>query len=99
MSPYVSPAVQPTLRGTTVELQPLQQEHGAQLLAAAADGELWNMTVTVIPGPYTVAQYIATALEGRAAGSVMPFVFVRRDTGQIVGSTRFWKIDTANRKM
>lgn len=99
MSSHVSPASQPTLTGTTVELQPLQAEHASKLVAAAADGELWNMKVTVIPSPETVAQYIATALEGRTAGTVMPFVIVRRDTGQIVGSTRFWKIDTVNRKM
>ena len=29
----------------------------------------------------------------------MPFVIVQRATGAIVGSTRFWKIDLANRKM
>jgi hypothetical protein len=29
----------------------------------------------------------------------MPFVIVRRDTGRIVGSTRFWKIDRTNRKL
>ncbi|MFC7287240.1 GNAT family N-acetyltransferase [Herminiimonas glaciei] len=90
---------QPTLVGTTVELRPLQKEHAAQLVQAATDGELWNMKVTVIPGPDTVGPYIATALEGRANETVMPFVIVRRDTGQIVGSTRFWKIDLANRKM
>ncbi|MGK5057586.1 GNAT family N-acetyltransferase [Janthinobacterium sp. LB2P49] len=87
------------LRGQLVELLPLQPEHGPQLLQAAADGELWNMTVTVVPGPATMAAYIVTALEGRRAGSVMPFVIVQRATGSIVGSTRFWKIDRANRKM
>ena len=89
------------LRGQLVELLPLQPEHGPQLLQAAADGELWNMTLTVVPGPDpdAMAAYIATALEGRRAGSVMPFVIVQRVTGAIVGSTRFWKIDRANRKM
>jgi RimJ/RimL family protein N-acetyltransferase len=99
MNAHVFPENQPTLTGLTVELRPLKTEHASELLAAAADGELWNMKVTVIPGPETVGQYIASALEGRASGSVMPFVIVRRDTGQIVGSTRFWKIDLANRKM
>jgi len=42
-----------TLTGTTVELQPLQREHAAALLAAAADGELWNLKVTHVPGPDT----------------------------------------------
>lgn len=90
---------QPVLRGELVELQPLQASHRADLLQAAADGELWNMTLTVVPGEATVDKYIATALEGRAAGSVMPFVIVVRASGQVIGTTRFWKLDAANRKL
>ena len=90
---------QPTLAGKLVELRPLQPEHAAALLNAAADGQLWSMKVTVVPGPETIEKYITTALEGRQAGTVMPFVIVRRDTGLVVGSTRFWKIDRVNRKM
>jgi RimJ/RimL family protein N-acetyltransferase len=92
-------SMQLTLTGHTVELRPLQQDHAQGLLDAAADGQLWNMKLTVVPGPETIGGYIATALDGRAAGTVMPFVIVRRDTGAIVGSTRFWKIDRANRKL
>lgn len=95
----VTSSPQPTLRGDTVELQPLQAVHAETLLDAAADGELWNLKVTVIPGPTTVDQYIATAVAGREAGTMLPFLIVRKDTGAIVGSTRFWKIDRANRKM
>ncbi|SFB36214.1 Protein N-acetyltransferase, RimJ/RimL family [Collimonas sp. OK607] len=91
--------IQPTLVGKLVELLPLQPEHAAALLNAAADGQLWDMKVTVVPGPGTIDKYIATALEGRQAGTVMPFVMIRRDTGLVVGSTRFWKIDRMNRKM
>jgi N-acetyltransferase len=90
---------QVVLSGNAVELQPLQDFHGADLVNAASDGELWNMKVTVIPGPETVDGYIATALAGRKAGSVMPFAIVQRETGRIVGSTRFWKIDRKNRKL
>ncbi|WP_342652906.1 GNAT family protein [Pseudomonas sp. F3-2] len=87
------------LSGKRVELLPLRAEHAPQLLQAAEDGELWNMKVTVIPGPSTVEQYIATALAGRDAGTVMPFAIVHRETGRIVGSTRFWKIDRQHRKL
>ena len=87
------------LRGQLVDLLPMQADHAPQLLQAAADGELWNMSVTVVPGPGTIARYVATALEGRRAGTVMPFVIVQKSTGAIVGSTRFWKIDGPNRKM
>ncbi|NNB72132.1 GNAT family N-acetyltransferase [Pseudomonas fluorescens] len=88
-----------TLTGTTVELQPLQREHTAALVEAAADGELWNLNVTNVPGPETVGKYLDLALAGRAAGTMIPFAIVRRDGGQVVGSTRFWKVDRVNRKL
>jgi len=88
-----------TLTGTTVELQPLQREHAAALVEAAADGELWNLNVTHVPGPETVAKYIDLALAGREAGTMIPFAIVRRDGGQVLGSTRFWKVDRVNRKL
>ncbi|ERH57770.1 GNAT family N-acetyltransferase [Pseudomonas simiae] len=88
-----------SLTGTTVELLPLQREHKTALLEAAADGELWNLKVTNVPGPDTVDQYIDTALAGRDVGSMIPFTLVRRDDGQVVGSTRFWKVDRINRKL
>ncbi|MFT0546029.1 GNAT family N-acetyltransferase [Allopusillimonas ginsengisoli] len=91
--------IQPRLIGKTVELQPLQQEHASRLLKAAADGQLWSLKFTVVPGLETIGKYIETALEGRESETVMPFVIVRRDTGLLVGSTRFWKIDRTNRKM
>ncbi|NVZ18876.1 GNAT family N-acetyltransferase [Pseudomonas costantinii] len=88
-----------TLTGTTVELQPLQREHAAALVEAAADGELWNLKVTHVPGPETVDKYLDIALSGREAGTMIPFAIVRRDSGQVVGSTRFWKVDRVNRKL
>jgi RimJ/RimL family protein N-acetyltransferase len=91
--------MQPTLTGNTVELRPLERDHAQALLDAAADGQLWNFRLTVVPGPATMDGYIDTALAGRDAGTVMPFVIVRRDTGAVVGSTRFWKIDHADRKL
>ncbi|NBB11891.1 GNAT family N-acetyltransferase [Pseudomonas sp. SLFW] len=99
MSSEVIATEQVTLTGNSVTLLPLQAEHAASLVQAAEDGELWNMKVTVIPGPTTVESYIATALAGRAAGTVMPFAIVHRATGKIVGSTRFWKIDRKHRKL
>ncbi|MGX7872228.1 GNAT family N-acetyltransferase [Mesorhizobium sp. ORM6] len=90
---------QPTLVGETVELEPLRPEHSQALLSAAADGELWNLKATVVPGPATIDGYLASALAGRQAGSVMPFAIVLRATRLICGSTRFWKIDRTNRKL
>lgn len=87
-----------SLIGQHVKLLPLQPIHAQDLLRAAADGKLWELKVTVVPGPDTVDDYIATAMRGRAAGTVMTFVIISMATGKIVGTTRFWKIDRANRK-
>jgi len=95
-SPSIEP---PPLIGERVELRPLQASDRQALLDAAADGQLWNLKVTVVPGAETIDAYLDTALQGRAAGTVMPFAIVDRASGRVIGSTRFWKIDRKNRKL
>ncbi|WP_420488477.1 GNAT family N-acetyltransferase [Paraburkholderia phytofirmans] len=92
-------ALQLTLVGKTIDLRVLEPADAPCLLDAAADGELWNLKVTVVPGPSTIDPYVATALRGHQEGHVVPFVVIARDTGRIIGSTRFWKIDRTNRKL
>lgn len=88
-----------TLQGSRISLRPLQYADADALVHAAADGELWNLTVTVVPSSTTVDAYLKKALDGRDAGTVMPFVIVLKDTGEVIGSTRLWKIDRINRKL
>ncbi|WP_085690388.1 MULTISPECIES: GNAT family N-acetyltransferase [unclassified Pseudomonas] len=91
--------MQTTLQGQGIILRPLQYTDADALLRAAADGELWNLTVTVVPSATTVDAYLKKALDGREAGTVMPFVIALKETGEVIGSTRFWKIDPLNRKL
>jgi RimJ/RimL family protein N-acetyltransferase len=88
-----------TLEGHRISLRPLQLSDATALLNAAQDGELWNLTVTVVPSPTTIDGYLKKALDGRDAGTVLPFVIVLNETGKVIGSTRFWKIDRLNRKL
>ncbi|MGJ7515584.1 GNAT family N-acetyltransferase [Pseudomonas baetica] len=88
-----------TLQGSRISLRPLQYTDADALVHAAADGELWNLTVTIVPSSTTVDAYLKKALDGRDAGTVMPFVIVLKDTGEVIGSTRLWKIDRINRKL
>ena len=88
-----------TLTRPRIQLRPLLSSDGNALVEAAADGELWNLPFTVVPSAETVESYIRVALEGRAAGSVMPFVIKTIDADHIVGATRFWKIDRQNKKL
>jgi N-acetyltransferase len=85
--------------GKTILLRPLLPTDGCALVQAAADGDLWNLPFTVVPSAETVESYIGTALEGRAAGTVMPLVIEILESKQVVGTTRFWKIDLKNRKL
>lgn len=87
------------LVGPRIVLRPLASEDNAALLAAASDGELWNLRYTVVPSAATIDGYVRTAISGRATSTVMPFVTVLKAGGQIIGSTRFWKIDPVNRKL
>ncbi len=91
--------IEPSLTGPRIVLRPLAAADAVALVAAAADGELWNLPFTVVPSAATIDTYIGAALDGHAAGSVMPFVIVLRETGQVIGCTRFWKIDRNNRKL
>lgn len=90
---------QPSLTGPRLLLRPLLASDAAALVEAASDGELWKLPFTVVPSAETVDAYIGNALAGREAGTVMPFATVIRETGKVIGSTRFWKIDRINRKL
>ena len=50
-----------------------------------------------MPSEETVAAYMKTALDGAKAGTVIPYVIETIATGEPIGSTRFWKLDRANR--
>lgn len=81
-----------TLEGRGVRLEPMGIEHAAGLAEAAADGELWNLFFTFVPAPDEVTDYIEAALEGQAAGHMLPWVVRLADTGAVIGSTRYHDI-------
>ncbi len=81
------------LQDDYVVLEPLTPEHAPALEAAAADGELWNLAVTSVPPPGQARSYIEKALQGQAAGTMLPFAVREARSGEIVGSTRYYEID------
>lgn len=87
------------LVGPRIRLKPLQDADAARLVRAASDGQLWDLPFTVVPSARSVHEYIDTAISGRNSGTVMPFVTEVVETGEAIGATRFWKIDTRNRKL
>ena len=94
--PFIEPL---TLVGKHATLQPLAREHEAALQQAAADGELWRLWYTSIAAPERMGEYVATALDMRERLGAMPFVVVDNATGDIVGSSRYFNVDAANRRL
>jgi RimJ/RimL family protein N-acetyltransferase len=94
--PFIEPV---TLTGAHASIEPLGREHEQDLQRAAADGELWRLWYTSIAPPEKMAEYIATALDMRERLGAMPFVVREKPSGEIVGCTRYFNVDAANRRL
>ncbi len=88
-----------TLTGEHASIEPLGREHEQALSRAAADGELWRLWYTTVAPPEKMAEYIATALDMRERLGAMPFVVREKPSGDIVGCTRYFNVDAANRRL
>ncbi|MBK8071529.1 MAG: GNAT family N-acetyltransferase [Ramlibacter sp.] len=88
-----------TLSARGVRLVPLTLDHEAGLKAAAADGELWNIRVTSVPGPLETRKYIEDALKMREDGNRFPFAVIDEASGEVLGSTSYHDIVPAIRRI
>lgn len=81
-----------TLEGHGIRLEPLMPQHAEPLARAAADGKLWELWYTSVPEPDSVERYVAAALEGQAAGHMLPWAVRDLATDTIIGTTRYHDI-------
>ena len=88
-----------TLEGRHATLEPLARKHEADLKRAAADGELWRLWYTSVPAPDKTRSYIDAALSMREDLGAMPFGVRDNESGEIVGCTRYFNVDAANRRL
>lgn len=81
------------LEGAHVRLEPLSTDHVPALLAVG-QGPRDTYGFTMVPDTEgAMREYVATALEAQAARKAMPFATVSRQTGRVVGSTRFGNVE------
>ena len=83
-----------TLEGHGVRLEPLAMSHADPLIAAAADGDLWELWFTSVPEPSQTARYVEAALEGLRAGTMLPWAVRELTSDTVVGTTRYHDIVT-----
>lgn len=88
-----------TLTGRYATLEPLASEHGEALRRATADGRLWQLWYTSVPAPDAVAAYIDSALRMREDLGALPFAVRDNADNEIVGCTRYFNVDAANRRL
>jgi len=83
---HLTPVV---LEAYGVRLEPLSPGHEAALSIAAADGNLWELWFTSVPGPREMRGYIEEALDGQRAGHMLAWAVRELSRDAIIGSTRY----------
>jgi len=81
-----------TLAGRFVRLEPLTSAHTDALSAIAGEPALWTWFTTRLNERESLETWVREALAAQRAGAALPFVTVRSDTGEVIGSTRFMNI-------
>lgn len=88
-----------TLKGRYATLEPLVRAHAKDLRRAAADGKLWQLWYTSVPASDKTIPYIDAALKMREDLGAMPFAVRDNADGKIVGCTRYFNVDSLNRRL
>ncbi len=81
-----------SLERNGIRLEPLTLAHESGVLAAAADGELWNIRVTSVPEPAQTRAYIEAALAAREKGERQPFAVIDIASETLIGCTSYHDI-------
>ncbi len=88
-----------TLAGEYATLEPLDPAHEAALAEACADGRLWEIWYTTVPGPAQMGAEIARRLALRQAGTMLPFSVRHNASGRLAGMTTYMNVDATHRRV
>ncbi len=96
----VQKAIDPVrLLGRWVCLEPMVAHHAAALAVVGLHPELWRLQPRPICTHADMVAYVAAALSDAQAGLGLPFVICDRQSGEVIGSTRFMDIALAHRRL
>lgn len=85
------------IRGQFVTLEPIDLIHLNELIEAVKDGESWKLWFANVPHPTRMKDYIETAIADSKQGNIA-YAVRNNQTNKIVGTTRYYKVDAANRR-
>ncbi|HSU86858.1 MAG TPA: GNAT family N-acetyltransferase [Chthoniobacterales bacterium] len=81
--------LQPTLKGTLLQLRPLREEDWADLFAVAADPLIWEQHPE--PDRYTEKVFLGFFREAMDSGGAL--IVIDAQDGRVIGSSRFHAYD------
>jgi len=87
------------LYGDAVVLRPMTKNDVDGIHAHCQDERIWTHMLDTLKTKEDVQTYIEQALVNRETGTEYPFVIVLRATNEIIGSTRFFDIATAHKRL
>lgn len=88
-----------TLEGAFVRLVPLAAHHVHDLCAVGLEPSLWLWTPVRIGDRAGMRAFVEEALAEQQAGTALPFVTTLRETGHVIGATRFMSIVPEHRRV
>lgn len=87
------------LIGETVLLRSMTKDDVEGIYACCQDKRIWTHMLHTLQTREDVQAYVEQALVNQVAGMDYPFVIVLRATNEIVGSTRFFDIAPAHKRL
>ena len=88
-----------TLEGAFVRLVPLSVDHIDGLCVVGLDPDIWRWMPLQIRNPAGMRAFVEESLEGWRTGTALPFATTLRETGDVVGATRFMSLALAHRRL
>lgn len=85
------------LEGELVALEPLRAGHGDELWAAAQPDEIWAWLAHINASRERFAEWFATSLSATEADREGVFAVRHRESGELVGSSRFLNVRRPDR--
>lgn len=85
------------LEGQKVTLHPLTTEHFDTLIALAKDPKIWEYYGRNGTDDNVMNYFLQEAMELKATGQHYPFVVVSKESGEIIGTTRYGDINAAHK--
>ncbi|MGY3717353.1 GNAT family N-acetyltransferase [Sutcliffiella cohnii] len=87
------------LTGDRVKIKPMEIHHVQELFEAGNNPSIWPYMSMNVQSMEDMNNLVTGALQARGQGSEFPFVIIDKDSGKIVGSTRFLNISIPNRNL